>query len=262
MRRSQAVILDTEPPMGYDRADPVFAAMGGPRIMPRAKWATTGKIEVYNIGNPEGQSVVYQDTKREYQDATSTNPPRLGQQTKSHQTAFAVDTEIQRSVIRTVDYEQAVEDGPMTSWLHMEAYMMKKIMKKERVYVDEFKQWLDVTGDQIPERCSYEVLGASEPIEENQEDQKRMGALNQLAQADMAAVQLGYKPSDWDKIREYIVKEGFGDGTLFQPRAPASFGGAPAGPPSGPDVPGASGESPDDQLTALATGTQPRGYGA
>lgn len=262
MRLAQALILNTEPPIGWDRADPVLNAMGGPKLYPRASWASIGEIKPHEIGDPEKLWLVYSNLKAEYQDVTSTNPPRLGQQTKSHQTAFAVDTEIQRSVIRTVDYERSIEDDPCVTWLHMEAYMIRDVLKKgERVWVDEFKQWIDVTAEMFPERCAFDVLGSAEPIEERTEEAKRMSALNQLMQADLAAVQLGFQPSDWDKIRQNIAKEGFGDATIFQPRAPAPFGGMAQGGAGAAGIPGASGQPTANELAALATGTFSRGVG-
>lgn len=263
MRLAQALILNTEPCIGYDRSDPTFAKTGGPRIFPRAKWGTLGDIKVHEIGDPQKLWDVYAALKTEYQDVTSTNPPRLGQQTKSHQTAYAVDTEIQRSVVRTVDYLRSLEDDPALTWLHMEGYMLKKVLRKpERIWVDEFKQWLDISADMFPDRCDYDVLGSAEPIEEREEEQKAVGALNMLMQADMAAQQLGFQPSDWDKIREYIAKEGFGDGAIFQPRATQPFGGMAQGNADGGGVPGASGQPSANELVALATGTANRGVGS
>lgn len=261
---SMAAILNARPPVRYDRSDAVFAKQGGPRIFPGAFWGSIGAVEPVYIGEVAALQAAFQATKEEYQDVTGTNAPRLGQQTKSHQTAFAVDTEVQRSVARTVDFHRSLTSGPMLDWLYMENYMLRHVLRRgARVFVKEYESWLDVGSDMIPERCQYSVTGAAEPIEDREEEQKQMAALQQLAQADQMAVQLGFQPSDWDAIRKFIAKEGFGDAEIFQPRAPAqSFGGLPEGTPGTPNVPGTAQGSAQDALAALATGTVPRTDGA
>ncbi|NUP96652.1 MAG: hypothetical protein HUU28_10865, partial [Planctomycetaceae bacterium] len=74
-----------------------------PRIAPYEIWRTLTKPEVVAVGNPAGLLQVYLGYLKQYEDLTGVSAPRLGAQTKSHTTAFAVDAEITRGLVRTVD---------------------------------------------------------------------------------------------------------------------------------------------------------------
>lgn len=239
-RLCHSAILNTEPPIGFDSSDAIYAANGGPKIEPRALWATMSRLEIHQIGDPDKLLQVYLALVQQFQEVTGVSSTRLGGQTKSHQTRFAVDTEVQRGVVRTVDFTRHMMDGALRTWLSLEHEMIRKIMsgnKRVPMYIPKLGSFLNVSGKEIPEAVSFDVHGVAGPLEEREKQQARTGALAAVAQMEEVAVQQGGDPLNWNALRTDLLREGgiFDAGKYFIQRQPqAGGGGSPLAAQAGP----------------------------
>jgi len=200
-------ILHVEPPVSHSPDDRFFTSNYGPQIFPRAIWKTTAGVTVHQIGDPDKLLNVFLAMLRMYEELTGVTAPRTGAQTKSHQTAFAIDQEISRGQIRTVDYVRSAMRGPMTNWLHMEWDMLRQTMERETVYVPRLQSYLNISGDMLPD-CVFDVQGAAGPMEEAREEQKRMQSLMSVLQTEEVARQMGARPLNIDKVRQELLRDG------------------------------------------------------
>jgi len=264
-RLIQAAALNTEPPIAYDPNDWHLQNAGGPRIAPGAQWPAMSNVVPQNIGNPAAMMQVYQGLVKQYQDLSGVNDARMGASTQTHKTAFAVDAEQTRGVIRTVDYVKAMMAGPLASWLYMHFHMAKLSLKKQKqmVFLDDYKGFVEVDDNHFPDDVVFDVFGAAGTMERQQQNQFFLQILPGLAQIEPLAIKLGAKPMDWDKLRSEALRRGGLTDTETYFKAPISIGapnGAPAVPLAGvpgaaqgqPPVPGTPQPSPQDTLTALA----------
>lgn len=210
-----AAIIHVEPPVSWPADDRWALSQGGLVVAPRAQWPNSGgEIKTHQIGDPQKLLEVFLTLLRMYEELTGVSAPRAGSQTKSHQTAFAIDQEVTRSQIRTVDYVRSVLRGPFANWLHMEWEMLRQ-MKTERVFVPKLGGYIKISGAQLPD-VQIEVHGAAGPIEEAQEQQKRLQGLMMALNVEQIALQLGGKPIDVDRIREEFLREaGWSDPARF-----------------------------------------------
>lgn len=244
--------LNTEPPVSYDDTDAALASMGGPNIAPGALWPSLGQINIHEIGDPSTLLNVYLALTQQFQEVTGVSAPRLGAQTKSHQTAYAVDTEIQRGVIRTVDFTRSLMQGAMRTWLSTEYEMIQKILgdKKKPIpmYIPKLGGFLNITKDVLPKAVSYDVHGVSGPLEEREMQQQKVQALMSVLQLEPLALQAGGTPLDIDRARTDILREGghknASEYLVQQEPVPAGGGVAPQ-PQGQPGVPGVNGIAPD-----------------
>lgn len=258
-------ILNTEPPIGYDDSDPALAAMGGPQISPSAMWPSLGEIKTHQIGEPEKLLQVYLSLVQQYQEVSGVSAPRLGAQTKSHQTAFAVDTEVQRGVIRTVDFTRHMMGGAMRTWLSLEYEMIRKIIGQKKkptpMYIPKLRGFLNVSKDVLPEAVSYDVHGVGGPAEEQQRNQRRTQALMTALQIEPVAQQVGGKPIDIDRVRVDLLREGGIDNAseyFIQKQVAPGPDGLPPAAQGGPQVSGANGAAPDpNAAVGVAAGIRP-----
>lgn len=207
-RSIQAGILNVLPPLKADTNDPFFRGDDF-IIAPQQRWMCLGDVETVQIGDVNALGGWFAAMKSEYADVTGTNAPRLGQQTKSHQTAYAVDTETQRGTIRVVDFVQDAKADFLNSWLQMEYQMLRQHLPREgvRVWVPKYKGYMTVTKKMLPERVEYEVFGASEPLEARQKKAERIEKIQLLAQVDQIAVQNGQQPMNWGEVRRAIIED-------------------------------------------------------
>ncbi len=227
-------ILNTEPPVGYDSGDWKLKSTGGPRIAPGAQWETLSRLSVEQIGDGDGLLRYYLAMAQQYADVTGVAAPRLGAQTKSHQTAFAIETEQTRGQARTVDYARATMNGPMTTQLYMEWEMVKKVWPRdgELVYVREYNMHVNIVPADLPDTVDFFVHGVAGPLEEREAEQRRFNAIGQFIQLEPLAQQAGGTPGDIDRIRRMILREGgFVDTDGFFARGNAGPGGAAQGGP-------------------------------
>ncbi|MGI9492627.1 MAG: hypothetical protein ACR2QF_09535, partial [Geminicoccaceae bacterium] len=140
----EVAALNAGPPGQWDPSDSYLQASGGPVLEPKALWEAIGDIKFHQIGDASVMLQIYLALLQQYSDATGTSAPRLGAQTKSHQTAFAVDSEQTRGLVRTVDYARSTMIGPTAQWLWMEHEMAKKSLRSDTVYLDRFQAYVNL----------------------------------------------------------------------------------------------------------------------
>ncbi len=209
-RLVQAGALDVGPPVWMNPADYRYD-VDLPRIAPYEIWRTLTKPEVVAVGNPAGLLQVYLGYLKQYEDLTGVSAPRLGAQTKSHTTAFAVDAEITRGLVRTVDYVSATLDGPLGELL-MRLYDLARDAFPERrpvpVWVERLNGFVGMTRALLPPAAKFWAQGTGAPLEERDKQQKRLAALTTVLKIEPLVMQAGGTPVDLDRLRADILKEG------------------------------------------------------
>ena len=204
-RTMQAQILETEPPVWCDPNDQYWKAQGGPRIEPRALWMSLTKPEPVSIGNAGALFNIYLGLLKQYEELTGVSSPRLGAQTKSHQTAFAIDQEMVRGQARTVDYVSCFTESLVT-FLQMELTMLRRGMGETSVFIPQYAGYVDVNRTHVPEQAYIEVFGSSSPIAKREQEQKEFQALQMLLELDPQIREMGGRPLDLDAIRRDILR--------------------------------------------------------
>ncbi len=246
-RTLQGGALDVQPPVAYDPNDWHLANAGGPRIEPNALWPAMSQVVPQKIGNPQALLAIYGMLLTQYQNQSGVTPVRMGESTQTHKSAFAVNVEETRGVVRTVDYVKTTLEGPLTSWLNMAYYMAKQALKKEPqvIFIDQYQGFVEIDSDHLPDHVVFDTAGADGPAEEMHKNQLFMTIVEGIAKLEPLVVQLGATPMDWDFVRkEALRRAGATDiGSYFKPR-PAMVG-QPAGQPQtlpgqSPPVPGAA----------------------
>lgn len=239
--------MNARPPVKYDTFDVNYAAEGGPRMEPGALWDAQSNPETIEVGSLPEAMAVYQVLIAQYQDMSGVTAPRLGQQTKSHQTAFAVDTEVTRGMVRTVDYVRDVMHGAMQTVLHMEYAMARTLKAEVPVFLPNFGGFVMASGANLPKTVEFEVTGAGTPIEERERKSALIGSLQTLIQLAPIVAQIGGKPIDIAEAQRQIAKAGGHiDTSALFPESPA--GAVPPAAPGGPELPAPGGVPPQAQL--------------
>lgn len=248
--------LNTEPPIGYDKDDMAFASTGGPRIYPGAQWGTAGEVNVHQFGDPKTMLIAFQEFVRQYYDVTGVNQPRLGAQTLSHTTAFAKNAELNRGVVRTVDYTKSTLRGPLTKYLDMAFTMGKDVMKPSTIFIDSYGGFVDMRKEFLPDLCVFDAHGAGGPQEEMVKMQRRVQSLQMAIQMDQLGLQVGKPPKvDIDAAIESVLRDGGWTDidVITIGNQPAQ---RPAGQPGLADYLEQNGTSPGAALQALALAGQ------
>ena len=205
-RTVQAQILETEPPIHIDPNDQYWKAQGGPRIEPRALWMSLTKPEPVMIGNASSLFGVYGGFLKQYAEVTGVTDPRLGAQTKSHQTAFAIDAEMMRGQTRTVDYVNCFTES-LHTFLHMELEMLRKGMSPTSVFIPQYSGFVDVNAETIPEDAYIEVFGSASPLEVREKEEKEASAFRMMIELDPIIRQMGGQGLDLNAVRAYFMSK-------------------------------------------------------
>ena len=260
---SASALLNIGPPVGHDKDDATFEAEGGPVIQPWAVWATAGDLNVHNdISNPQALLQVYTLLIQQYSDLTGITAPRLGQQTKSHTTAFSKQAELQRGTIRTVDYVKATLDGALTSLLQLEYEMGQKTIGRQEITmpIEDYGGYVNITKDALPDNVLFQAFGAGGPLEEQEKEARFMNAIQQSVNIDQLKLQLGGQPLNYEELQKQIfINAGVTDvDPLFTSSSQGPTGGAASGQPVPGPVDGAGNAAPA-ALQALAISGQGEG---
>lgn len=250
-RLLQATILSVEPCLSYPSDDKYTLANNGLIVYPGAQWPTSGEVIVHEIGDPSAMLGVYSSFLQQYSDVTGVTPPRLGAQTVSHTTAYAKNQEIQQGAIRTIDFVRDIYPK-MEKWLSLCYHMGRLALQGvDRVYIDEYKSYVNIGQDLLPEKVCFKVLGAPKPQEDHLKDQNELNAIMTAIQINQVKVQLGLgSPLNFDAIEREVLRRG---GIIDVDR----FTTVPAGteiPPAVPQAGGGAGTNPS--LTVALQGLQ------
>lgn len=241
-RLLQSAILNTEPPLEFDKDNPTFVQQGGPVVAPRAQWPTNGidSIKAHQIGDPIALQNMYITLLQQYSDVVGVNAPRLGAQTVSHTTAFSKEAELSRGVVRTVDYVESTLKGPLTQFLHMEYEMGREIMgsREDTVYLDTYRGFVTLSKSDLPENATFDAIGSGGPAEEQAKQQRRLQAAQTAIQLEGFKLSAGLQPTmNIDALQEQVMLDGgWTDIDPFFEGADSPNQGAPA-------LPGASGQN-------------------
>lgn len=205
-----AAALNTEPPIGWDPTDTMFATQGGPLVYPGVSWGTISELNIHQIGDPGVMLQALLAIKQTYDDETGVNQPRLGAQTVSHTTAFAKEAELSRGTVRTVDYVRDTLKGPAETLLYMEYEMSRSEMSgSHTLYIDAYRGFVEIEKGHLPEMAVFEAHGSGGPQEAQQKTQQKMAALQTAIQIEAFQVQLGIPPDlDLQEIKRQILTEG------------------------------------------------------
>ena len=254
-RLVQAGALNVGPPVWMNASDYRYD-VDLPRIAPYEIWRTLTKPEVIAVGNPAGLLQVYLGYLKQYEDLTGVSAPRLGAQTKSHTTAFAVDAEITRGLVRTVDYVSAALDGPLSDLLMRVYDLARDAFPAKRavpVWVERLNGFVAMTRALLPPAARFWAQGTGAPLEERDRQQRRLTALTTILKIEPLVMQAGGTPINLDRLRADLLKEGgIVDVERYIPpraiapgpaAAAAGMPGAAAAAAPGPGVPGADGPS-------------------
>lgn len=237
-RTIMAGALSTQPVIKYDRDDAKFAADGGPEVFPGAKIASLGDVEVLRIGDPGAMLAAYSLFVNQYQEMTGITAARLGAQTVSHTTAYAKDVEVNRGQARTVDFVKSIASGPLTKWLYLSYDMARKEMegKEQKIFVNDFKCFVNIEQNHLPERVKFEVYGSAQPSNEASKMQAKMQSLQMAMSIDQLKVSMGLgSPLNYNEIQKELLRQGgFKDVERFNidtgagvPQDAAGAGGIP-----------------------------------
>lgn len=205
--------LNTQPPIKYSPDEPQFRKDGGPTLFPGAQIPAMGELEALQIGEGAALLQVYLNLLQQYFDLTGTQAPRLGAQTISHTTAFAKSAELQRGLVRTLDYSKSTMTGFWPRWLHMEYDLGRDFPGTQTLYLSEYGGYVDLTKGDLPEFSTYEVFGAGGPAEEQERSAMQLQAVQFATQIELLKVQLGQtqEPLDLVEIQKQALKKEFAD---------------------------------------------------
>lgn len=237
--------LDADPAIAVNRNDPSFRRDGEYDIYPGAQLDILTKPDPIKIGDLGAAAQVFSQMTKQYEDTVGVNALRLGAQTKSHQTAHAVESERTQGQSRTVGFVRSQERGFMTNILQAEAEIIRDHMQEQNVFVPGIGNYVVASGNSIAPDLTFNVQGSSAPNVAAQQDAKKQQTIQALAQIEPLAAQGGGKPLNWDYFRELFLREAFPDSeaTKFFSQRPA-----PAAPqPGAPANPGQVGPIPPGQ---------------
>jgi len=259
-RMMASVALDAEPPVLYDRNDAAIAASGGADLSPGSQHGVEDMdaVRALDIANPEAHAVVVQFLKKFYEEVTGVNDPRRGAEVKSHTTATANDIQESRGQMRTADYVEDRQQGPLTSMLYKEFDIIKRVLKKPQpmpLGKLGIEGWVQIASDDLPDRIAVNVLGAIGPIEERQQIEVAVGAINQIIQIHGIAMQMGIpvpelKIEDIDKF--ILNRAGIQDASRVIGETPSGDSGVPIEEPGG--VTAGAEVLPEGAIPGLAPG--------
>jgi len=235
-----SVALSAQPPGLWDATDSQLTANGGPVLEPNAMTPADDPDRSVNIlreWNISDTGIALQLLLSQYEDITGVTAPRRGAQTKSHTTAFAVDVENTRGLVRTDDYVQAKENGPLRSILHREYAIIKKTMASTPVYIGTggIEGFVNISKEDLPDNVTFEVIGSAGPATERERAERRQAALQGAAAMSEMSAQQGGPVLNFAEAMKETLGEAFANPDRFittpdgQPNAAPGVGGVPGG---------------------------------
>lgn len=252
-RTMGAAILNTEPPINIPRDD-AFYGTDDFNVQPGAKWKASKKVETVEIGDPTSLFAVYSNLNSQYADVTGIHAPRMGQETKSHTTAFAKDQEIDRGQARTVDFVRSTAHGPLTQWIRTHYEMCRNIVEEERIWLTRRAEFITISKDTLPSKVHHEVFGSAGPQESLARAQMKREALMTAIQVNQLGVQNGTsQPLNMRAIEKYLIQEaGMNESDVFTGNGQVSQGTQEAA--GNGAIPEGAGGAGNVALQALAFG--------
>lgn len=246
--------LQAEPPQLWNENENALIATGGLIVAPGSSGSVQRPetaVKLLDVGDIAGLASVVLQFLKLYEDMTGVTDPRRGGDLKSHTTALAADLQSSRSVLRTEDFVNGVEQGPLTTALYMEYYMVRDLIgnKPIDVLLDArgVKGHIEISKKALPARCDFLVQGSRGALSRRERQQNFLQWAAMVAQTYPLLQQEGTAPEASAMLIQAGAELGVLDAGKFLRPASATTG------PEVPGGPGLSGTAPA-ALTRLVQG--------
>lgn len=237
---AQAAALLARPPISYDADDEELAADGGPQIAPGKMWKSSNPeaIQSHAVGDPGVALALLQGVVSMFDDLTSTNEPRRGADPTSHTTAFAADVASSRSILRTEEFVNEVEEGPMSTALYQEYFLMRR-MDPFNIPIDVrgTKGFVRINPKKLPEQAEFTVHGSRGVLNKREKRESLINLTSLLANLTPMLAQMEPEaiPQFTEMVRDLIMQHGVQDAARYQRRTETTPGSGAAGQPALPE---------------------------
>ncbi len=233
--------LQAEPPSAYDASDSSLVANGGPIFEPGSQFPSDrpGDIKVFDIGDLNASFAVLTGLLTQYEQTTQVNDPRRGAGAKSHTTAYAADVDLSRGLLRTEDFVEGAEQGPMKDSLYKEYWFARKYLKPSAVLVNArgTQGFLQLEGKDLPERAEFVVDGSRGVINKREKRDSVFQFATFVANLTPLLAQMGSAPQLKEILLNVAAEYDIIDAERFFPQPKSSP--IPGQPPIGTAVPAA-----------------------
>lgn len=224
--------LSAQAPALWDRSESALLAMGGPPLYPGASIGVddpTGAINVINEWNISDIAGALSLILGQYEDLTGVSAPRRGAQTKSHTTAFAVDVENTRGLVRTDDYVQNKE-RVLSSVLSMEYEIARKSLSSTPIFIGTggLDGFVNLSKADLPDNVLFEVTGSSGPATEREAEEQKVQRLMAAAQLSAQSLQQGGPVLNFEEAMKELLGDAFANPERFI-TSPEGVSGAATG---------------------------------
>ncbi len=240
-----ASMYQTLPPIRQDPNDPWAAARGQTLLQPGQMYDSATGLEPIEFGNPTAMFANYQGLDQAYAQLTGINAARIGAQTKSHTTAFANASELERGQVRIIDFIASAQDNVFTSYLQKEYWMARRFRGRRSFLMQKYGVYVTIDSNFLPKDVTFEVFGAGTPAVDQAEQQRKDTSLQRAVQIDTLQTQMGNNPRPLDMTRiKYGLLDDAGIADAEEYAQPSEQGS--------PGIPDGTG-----QLPGIATGAVP-----
>ena len=179
LNRSLAVAaLQAEPPCTYNDGDNALKAAGGPDFSPGAMFPSDRPQDVreFKIGDLSAMFAMAQALLVQYEQTTQVNDPRRGGEVKSHTTALANDIQLSRGLLRTEDFIEDFEEGPLKDSLYKEYWFAKKALKDDPILLKArgTEGFISIKGSDLPEQVEFFANGSRGVLSKRERQQNML----------------------------------------------------------------------------------------
>lgn len=164
---SDVAYLNAKPPVTYNSRDSDLKKAGGPVIEPEALWPSQfpGDVKAIQIGDPVALGGILSSMIQVYKDLTGVDDPRVRGETKSHTTRFANELAASRNALRTEEFTNDAQMGPITTFLYVLYELTRELFDgaPKTIFVNTrgYQGHLKLNSDLLPAACDFVVKGAS-----------------------------------------------------------------------------------------------------
>lgn len=214
-----AAALSAQPPVLWDATEHKLIATGGPSLYPGVKMGVDDPQKAINIireWNIIDIASALNGILKQYEDLTGVTAPRRGAQTKSHTTAFAVDVENTRGLVRTDDYIQNKE-RMLNSVLSMEYEIARETLSNTAIFIGGggLDGFIKLSSADLPTNVLFDVIGSTGPATEREAEQQKIQRLMAAAQLSAQSQQQGGPVLNFEEAMREILGDSFANVERF-----------------------------------------------
>ena len=209
-----ASVMNALPPFQFDSDSAEFANTDGPKLTPGKGIPTIDPIKLLQVGNPAALMGNYSSMSAQHADVTGTPASRLGQQTRSHTTAYAKDVEITKAQARTVEFVESVKRLPLREWLSFCYKLSLESLdvlddKIIHVFSKETGNFINITRRVLPDNAMFAVLGSAGPSDDAARLGAQTNALQMAMNLEVMKLQTGQtdEPMNFTKLQKTFIKK-------------------------------------------------------